>query len=166
MTPIARVAPLPPGRPSDGDGHFKVTRSQRDRQMTMEQAPHKPSFKEGYTFRFTDDACVIEARCSAWNGMERVFVNNREVSSRLSISLSTTHRFEEGGHDYEMVINMVSFLTGAVQVWLLKDGELIGRDQQSFYHRSGGRIMPAFAKYFIIGAVSGFCAVMLLNWLT
>ena len=127
---------------------------------------HKPSFKKGYTFSFTDGDRIIEARCSAMSGMEVIFVNDEEVSRDRSLSLSTTHRFQSGGDDYEMVLNVTSMMAGQVQCWLLRDGELIGRDEQTFYKLSGGRFMSAIGKYFVIGAISGFLAVMALKALT
>ncbi len=98
------------------------------------QQPEKPStmkisFKRGIECFFDVDNVTIRVWASAWTGRERVELDGKTVSSKLSLRRSTPHEFDHGGHTYNVVFSIVEFKTGLFEVQLYRDGELIDSDQ-------------------------------------
>lgn len=101
------------------------------------------SARKGIQCFFDVDDVTISVWGSAWTGREIVKVDDRVVSSKLSIRFSTTHDFEHRGHRYQVRFIIASVSTGLTRIELYRDGEMIDFDEAR--HRSI-KIDPATGK--------------------
>ena len=113
--------------------------------------------KNGFTFIFKDGEDEIRLLASANTGMETVFFNDEEISKMRSLKFSSRHIFEKNGHDYEMIIITTHLLRGGLDVLLLKDKILIGRESKLILESyTWKKYLKVLLFIFLIGAVTGF----------
>ena len=113
--------------------------------------------KNGFTFIFKDGDDEIRLLASANTGLETVFFNDEEISKVRSLKFSSRHIFEKNGHDYEMIIITTHVLRGGMDVLLLKDKELIGRESKLILESyTWKKHLKILFFIFLIGAVTGF----------
>ena len=124
------------------------------------------SLRRGVRSYFDVDDITISLWGSAWSGREVVRVDDRIVCDRHSYGVSTPHRFEHGGHRYELVVSIESWLRGSYRVELYRDGVMIDSDS-THYDMSGGRAGSArwqvLPLLFIAGVLGGVGLVALLR---
>ena len=101
------------------------------------------SARKGIQCYFDVDDFTISVWGSAWTGREIAKVDDRVVSSKLSIRFSTTHDFEHRGHRYRVRFIIASMATGLARIELYRDGELIDFDEA---RRRSIKIDPATGK--------------------
>lgn len=123
------------------------------------------SLGRGVRSYFDVDDITISLWGSAWSGREVVRVDDRIVSDRRSFRMSTPHRFEHGGHRYEVDFSIESVLRGRYRVELYRDGVRVDSDSAGLAMlggRSGsaGRyIVPLFFVAGVLGGVGGVALV-------
>lgn len=85
------------------------------------------TLKQGFRCQFNDGDDVIECWGSGFNG-EEVISFNGEVVSTLTNKLKrqSLHRFNRGGHEYEVEYNLVSIWQGELNCVVIKDGVHLG----------------------------------------
>ena len=122
--------------------------------------------KNGFTFIFKDGDDEIKLHASANTGMETVFFNDEEISIMRSLKFSSRHIFEKNGHNYEMIIITTHLLRGGLDVLLLKDKQLIGRESKLVIEESSFKgFLSMLVVIFLIGAVAGFSYAFIENTL-
>lgn len=117
------------------------------------------SLGRGVRSYFDVDDITISLWGSAWSGREVVRVDDRIVSDRRSFRMSTPHRFEYGGHRYELVLSIESVLRGVYRVELYRDGVLVDSDNAGYPmldRRSGPRGWGVLTLLFVAGLLAGF----------
>lgn len=124
------------------------------------------SLGRGVRSYFDVDDITISLWGSAWSGREVVRVDDRIVSDRRSYRMSTPHRFDHGGHQYEVVFSIESVLRGRYRAELHRDGVLVDSDSAGypmFDRRSGPRGWGVLKLLFVAGMLAGFGFVALVR---
>ncbi len=101
-----------------------IGKTERGQTSTM-----KISLKRGIECFFDVGDATVRVWASAWTGREVVELNGQVVSDKRSLKLSTPHRFTHDGHDYEVVFQISSLLSGLFEVFLYRNGKLLDSDQ-------------------------------------
>ena len=91
--------------PADSSGQARVSRAELEAENAQLRA----------------DNAALRARV--------VELNGQVVSDKRSLKLSTPHRFTHDGHDYEVVFQISSLLSGLFEVFLYRNGKLLDSDQ-------------------------------------
>lgn len=87
------------------------------------------SFFKGYSYSFEDNGRNIEVWCSAFSGLEKVFVDGTLVSSKRNISTQSSNTFHIGEDCYSTTLKIVSLFKGPFQCTLSKNGKDIKRQK-------------------------------------
>lgn len=127
---------------------------------------------------FDVDGVTITVWGSAWSGREKVWVDDRLVSTAWSIRYTTEHVFEHDGRRYTVLFKILSILKGDVRIELYRDGQLVDFDQATFQtvkvDPQTGRIawgveLRSLLVWVLVGAgfgaVVGFFGARLVGWL-
>jgi hypothetical protein len=123
------------------------------------------TYGEGYYYYFQDGDDEIVARCSAWTGMETVYVNGGQVSKFRSLGFNSKHTFDHNGKIYRMIFIVNGMMRGSVECILLKDNRVVGEECVALNTRKGnkwvtiGMTILGFACGFA-GAYYGFSYVL------
>ncbi|UTW56566.1 hypothetical protein [Kordiimonas sp. SCSIO 12610] len=107
--------------------------------FTMSQQHSYVNYKEGYYYYFRDGDDEIVARCSAWTGMETVYVNGEQVSKFRSLGFNSKHRFDYEGNSYQMIFIVNGAMRGSVECLLIKGDQLIGNECVALNTRKGNK---------------------------
>ncbi|QDU11865.1 hypothetical protein [Gimesia aquarii] len=91
------------------------------------------SFFKGYSYSFEDDGRNIEVWCSAFSGLEKVFVDGTLVSSKRNISTQSSNKFHIGEDSYSTTLKVVSLFKGPFLCTLSKNGKDIKRQKLVFH---------------------------------
>jgi hypothetical protein len=138
-----------------------------DHNQSSNEKMSQVSLRKGYWFYFDHEGNDISMYGSAWSGKEKVYFNNKEVSSFRNISSRTSeHCFEQKGHQYKLSTNLTSFLKGSLEVTLYCDDKLIKTeavsaigDKKYSWWIGGLFVLGAFAggygSYYLLTALFG-----------
>lgn len=122
------------------------------------------SLRGGVRSYFDVDGVTIEVWGSSWSGAEEVRVDGRVVSRKRSLRRRSSHRFEIGGHRYEVRYGCESMLSGEFLIELLRDGELVDSDRLRMVaagpdgRLSWRAILRKMAPFFLLGMLVGAAA--------
>ena len=116
------------------------------------------SVRNGYWFYFDHEGNDISLCGSIFTGKEKVFFNNKEVSSfRNMNSTKSEHSFEKNGHCYVLKTHQTSILKGEVVVSLFCDDELVQSETLSQ--------MSIIKSFFVFGFISSVIMTVALYFL-
>lgn len=128
----------------------------------------KVGLRRGIHCFFDVDDITISFWGSAWSGREIVRVDDRVVSDKRSFRLSTPHRFEHKGVQYELRFGVASIVRSQYHIELYRNGELLDSDTASHFKtvpgtdkidwRSEARSLLVWV---LLGIVVGVVAAML-----
>ena len=122
------------------------------------------SLRKGYWFYFEHEGNDISMFGSVWSGKEKVFFNNKEVSAFRNLTkLKSEHRFETGGHCYELKTHMTSMLKGQLEVSLYCDGELIQTESVAQVSKVNKKsFFLTIGSFLVLGYLFGYTVAKLL----
>jgi len=112
--------------------------------------------KNGICFEFEDGDNTIKLVASGSSGRENVYVNDVEVSQTRNIKFTSRHIFENNGNKYDLTINVTHLFRGGLEVTLLKDNMLIGRQEKIILKSLSWRnVLLTLAACVAVGLVVG-----------
>jgi hypothetical protein len=126
------------------------------------------TFRNGFWFFFNHKGHEIVVFCSAMSGKEIVYVDEEEVSNKRSLKMSTQHHIEIEGDSLCVEVRLMSLLSTDVQCTLLKDNDVIAKEQKSIPFKVGKHEMTgkkAILFYFACGFVGGLVGALSVNLL-
>jgi len=137
---------------------------------TMSRTSHsKASFKEDYYYYCRDGEDEIVARCSAWTGMEAVYVNDEKVSEFRSLGFNSKHVFDHNGKVYRMMFIVRGMANGEIECILVKGNEIIGEETNALAIRGKKRsrwlVLSVILGCFAGGLGAGYAFGKFLNYL-
>ncbi|MGE6448406.1 hypothetical protein [Pseudoalteromonas tetraodonis] len=106
--------------------------------------------KLGYKFYFQDGDNQIACFGSYFTGKEEVYINDDLVSSRRSVNIKSSHKFDFENSRYQVKFDMLNILTGRLECTLYKDQEVLAKQVQSSLPSD-----PKKAAFFILGCALG-----------
>ncbi|MFT2090572.1 hypothetical protein [Paraglaciecola sp. 2405UD69-4] len=116
------------------------------------------SKKLGYKIYFRDGDNQIACFGSYFTGKEEVYVNDELVSSKRSLGISSSHKFEFEGSTYQVVFNVQNILIGTLVCSLSKNSKLIEEQKHYPYPlvSSPKNAVLFIGGCFLFGALSGY----------
>ena len=106
--------------------------------------------KLGYKFYFQDGDNQIACFGSYFTGKEEVYINDDLVTSRRSVNIKSSHKFDFENSHYQVKFDMLNILTGRLECTLYKDQEVLAKQVQSSLPSD-----PKKAAFFILGCALG-----------
>ncbi len=79
-------------------------------------------FSKGYNYSFEDNGHVIHLHCSAINGREKLYIDNKFASKKWSFRRKSIHIFSIEKDSYEIELYVVDILSGETHCTLIKNG--------------------------------------------
>ena len=70
-----------------------------------------------------DTGTYIDVNLFHFNGQETISVNGVKVIKKRSFRITTKHRIDIDGQNYDIIVKMKNLFNGCLRVSLLKDGE-------------------------------------------
>ena len=143
-------------RPTQNEGRYRLKDS--NDAACADDSRMEVSLGRGVSSYFDVDDITISVWGSAWSGREVVRVDDRVVCDRRSFRMSTPHRFDHGGHQYEVIFSTESVLRGRYRVELYRHGVLVDSDSAGyamFGGRSGSAGWYVLPLLFVTGLLAG-----------
>jgi hypothetical protein len=120
------------------------------------------SFRKGFDYSFTEGEHTIHLNCSAVNGKERLYIDDKLVSKKWSFRRKSIHTFTIDADHYEVELNVVNMLTGGTHCTLIKNDvhvTTLKKALKKSRQLTKDKILWYLPSCFVVGAVSGFLAV-------
>lgn len=120
------------------------------------------SFRKGFNYSFTQGEHTIHLHCSAVNGKEQLYIDDKLVSKKWSFRRKSIHQFSIGDDLYEVELNVVNMLTGETHCTLIKNDvhvKTLKKALKKSRQLNKSNFWWYIPSFFVAGAVSGFLAV-------
>jgi hypothetical protein len=120
------------------------------------------SFSKGFQYAFTEGDHTIHLSCSAVNGRERLYVDDKLVSKKWSFRRKSIHQFPIGDDLYEVELHVVNMFTGETHCTLIKNDvhvKTLKKALKKSRQLSKDNFWWYIPSCFVVGAVSGFLAL-------
>ncbi|GLQ16951.1 hypothetical protein [Maritalea porphyrae] len=89
------------------------------------------SWKERWV-EYTSDDFTLKVFAN-WTTRETVWINGEQISSTYSLRFRTVHEFQHNGDDYQVVVQWLNMLTGALRMSAFQNGEKLFDDTKQIY---------------------------------
>lgn len=117
------------------------------------------SFRHGYSFVFEDNGQQIRLWCSAFSGLEKLYLNDELLDTRRRFARQAATQFFVGPDEYTVNLNTISMLRGPHDCMLSKNGLPIKKKRLVFpdvcSRKKGIRFLPMFTISLLAGVVFG-----------
>ena len=126
------------------------------------------TLRGGIWFHFEVDGKQINVHGSAWNGRERVWIDDELVSDIRSFSVESKHEIELNGRALTLEFSATSILRGDYRARVLENGVILREAPRSYVPAgtSGRRFyFRELGKWVAYGAVVGFAVGALIGFL-
>jgi hypothetical protein len=120
------------------------------------------SFSKGFQYVFTEGDHTIYLSCSAVNGKEQLYVDDKLVSKKWSFRRKSIHQFPIGDDLYEVELHVVNMFTGETHCTLIKNDvhvKTLKKALKKSRQLSKDNFWWYIPSCFVVGAVSGFLAL-------
>jgi uncharacterized membrane protein YraQ (UPF0718 family) len=120
------------------------------------------SFRKGFSYSFTEGEHTIHLHCSAVNGREQLYIDDKLVSKKWSFRRKSIHQFSIGDDLYEVELNVVNMLTGETHCTLIKNDvhvKTLKKALKKSRQLNKSNFWWYIPGFFVAGVVSGFLAV-------
>ena len=120
------------------------------------------SFRKGFNYNFAQGEHTIHLNCSAVNGKEQLYIDDKLVSKKWSFRRKSIHQFSIGDDLYEVELNVVNMLTGETHCTLIKNDvhvKTLKKALKKSRQLNKSNFWWYIPGFFVAGAVSGFLAV-------
>lgn len=122
--------------------------------MTQPQQSVTASISKGVNFHFQDGENNIRAFGSMFSGKEIIYVNEKEVSNKRSMSTGSIHKFTIDNVKYEVEFSVTNIILGYIDCTLIKDGTHVKTFEYKFTN-DWKSALKAILLCFTIGAAVG-----------
>jgi len=120
------------------------------------------SFTKGYDYSFEENGHVIRLHCSAVNGKEHLYIDNKLDSKKWSFRRKSIHTFSIEKDCYEVELHVVDMWIGETHCTLIKNGvhvktlkKALAKNRQM----SKENLWWYIPSCFLVGGIAGFVAV-------
>ena len=128
--------------------------------------PLSVSVLNGVTAHFNIDGQELIVWGSSWTGMEKVWLDGKLVSKKLSLRFKTVHTFCVDGVNYEVELDITKAYKSDVSVSVVKDGAHLKTVTFNYYRDENGKFdWKKLATGLLAGAAVGFSGVMIFELL-
>lgn len=127
----------------------------------VEMVDEVVSYREGFSFDFTDADHNISVRCSSITGKETVYVDDNLVAEKRSFRRKSSMNFNIGEDSYEVEFNVVNMLKGETHCTLIKNEAHLKTIKKALLKKNqltGKNIWIKLPLYFVCGAICGSLA--------
>ena len=123
------------------------------------------NIRSGYWFFFEVGQDQIAVFRSAYSIKEAVYFNDNPVSDRRRHGFDSKHEFHQKGKHFEIKINLISILRGAIECELYIDGQLHGKETKAFItDASPIEVLKNLTLFSAIGLLFGFLGAAIGFW--
>jgi hypothetical protein len=120
------------------------------------------SFRKGFNYSFTEGEHTIHLNCSAVNGKEQLYIDDKLVAKKWSFRRKSIHQFSIGDDLYEVELHVVNMFTGETHCTLVKNDvhvKTLKKALKKSRQLSKDNFWWYIPSCFVVGAVSGFLAL-------
>jgi hypothetical protein len=120
------------------------------------------SFRKGFNYSFTEGEHTIHLHCSAVNGSEKLYIDDKLESKKWSFKRKSIHTFTIADDHYEVELHVVNMLTGETHCTLIKNDvhvKTLKKALKESRQLTKEKIWWYLPTCFAVGALSGFLAV-------
>jgi hypothetical protein len=136
--------------------------NQRNKKRNHNTTDGTVRFSKGYNYSFEENGHSIHLHCSAVNGRERLYVDNKIASKKWSFRRKSIHMFSLEKDSYEVELHVVDILRGETHCTLIKNGVHVQTLKQALTKSrqlDKDKLWWSIPLIFIVGAIAGVSMV-------
>jgi hypothetical protein len=136
--------------------------NQTNKEINNNNSDGTVRFSKGYNYSFEENGHVIHLHCSAVNGREKLYVDNKLASKKWSFRRKSLHIFSIENDSYEVELHVVDILKGETHCTLIKNGVHVQTLKQALTKSrqlDKDKLWWSIPLIFIVGVIAGVSMV-------